>query len=464
MEVGDALAEGGDGAAQHLHPSAVFARSGGGQLEDVDVEQGRVVVVLDIVHHLAGLAGKAGALAGVVDLGQRLHVAVIGGHAVALQRAGQAHAHEVGGAQQLVAAARTGRHGGGVARVMQAVDPALALQHVGCAVAAATAAHGVAAAVAEAGNAAAVQAALRGLHEARAVLHFAKVPAFAEQVDVAAGGGVHRALQFFHGRARLVAHEVEAHAVDGVVARPDHRRVDHQLGHHRVLGGGVGAAGAVLYRALRVQALVVAGHDAVEHRLRLLAGGAGVVVDHVHAHAQAGPVQRLHHAAEFQHPQRAVGGAAGIAAFGRGEVQRVVAPVVAIAGGAGAGRGLLHLAVGRGCGQGREVGRGAALLGHGGEVEHRQQVHVGQAGPGQRLQVAHAVRTAMREGQVFAAVGGGHSGVAEREVAQVQLVDDELGGRLHGGWPWRRGPARGHQARVVEAADPTAGGIRVQAQ
>ena len=85
----------------------------------------------------------------------------------------------------------------------------------------------------------------------------------------------------------MVAHQVEAEAIHLVLFSPGHHRVDHQLFHHVVLAGGVGAAGAGLHRAAIIQAVVVAGHDAVEHRVRVLAGGVGVVVDHVHHHAQA---------------------------------------------------------------------------------------------------------------------------------------------------------------------------------
>ena len=47
-------------------------------------------------------------------------------------------------------------------------------------------------------------------------------------------------------------------------------------------------------------------------------------------------------------------------------------------------RGLLGVGIGRSVGQRRLDAHG---LRHGGEVEHRQQVHVGQAGFGERTQV-----------------------------------------------------------------------------
>jgi hypothetical protein len=241
-------------------------------------------------------------------------------------------------------------------------------------------------------------------------------------------GGVHRLLQPLHRGARLVAHEVEAEAVDAVVAHPDHGAVDHQPLHHAVLGGGVVAAGAGGDAAFGVEPVVVAGHQAVEHALRVLAAGTGVVVDLVHANAQPGGVERQHHGAELAQAHRAVVGIGGVAALGGVEVQRVVAPVEAVAGGLRHHALLLLGAVGRQRRQRGAVGRGAAALGHGGQVEGGQQVDVGHAGGGQPLQVRHAVAAGVREAEVGAAVRGGHGGVADGEVAHVQLVHHHVGG------------------------------------
>ena len=53
--------------------------------------------------------------------------------------------------------------------------------------------------------------------------------------------------------------------------RPLHDRVDHELFHHGVLGGRVGAAALVEHDAVAVQAVVVAGHELVENGVRVLA-------------------------------------------------------------------------------------------------------------------------------------------------------------------------------------------------
>ena len=63
MEVGDALAEGDQRRAEQLHARAILARGVARQLGGVDVEQGLVVVVLDVVDDFAGLRGVTGGLA-----------------------------------------------------------------------------------------------------------------------------------------------------------------------------------------------------------------------------------------------------------------------------------------------------------------------------------------------------------------------------------------------------------------
>ena len=78
-----------------------------------------------------------------------------------------------------------------IRRVVKAVDITLAREQLDAAVAAATATHGIARTIAE--NVAMPLPAsdtLRGLHEARAIGHFAEVPAFAEQDDVLAARGI----------------------------------------------------------------------------------------------------------------------------------------------------------------------------------------------------------------------------------------------------------------------------------
>ena len=83
---------------------------------------------------------------------------------------------------------------------------------------------------------------------------------------------VQRGADLEHVRLAVVTHQVEAEAVDPVVAGPADRAVDHDLLGHRVLGGDVAAAGRRLHLAGRVEPLVVARHDLVQHRRRRLTG------------------------------------------------------------------------------------------------------------------------------------------------------------------------------------------------
>jgi hypothetical protein len=101
-------------------------------------------------------------------------------------------------------------------------------------------------------SAAAVQRQLRGLHEARAVLHFAEIPAFADQLHAAAGGLVDRRRQALHRRARLVAHQIDTegvHAVepDGACLHGRRRRLQDGGEGGRIAGlqrnGGLRGAG-----------------------------------------------------------------------------------------------------------------------------------------------------------------------------------------------------------------------------
>ena len=209
--------------------------------------------------------------------------------------------------------------------------------------------------------------------------------------------------------------------------RPQHDRVDHELFHHGVLGGRVGAAALAEHDAVAVEPVVIAGHELVEDGVRVLAGRVGVVVDHVHDHAQAALVERLHHLAEFEHARGAVG-IGGIAALGHVVVQRVVAPVEAVAIRGRRDQCLLLGGIGR---QGRERverGRfpGGLVLVGGGEVERRQQVHVRDTGQSQGRQVLHAIRALLRERRVRAALVRRNGRVGGAEVAHVQLVQHDV--------------------------------------
>ena len=242
------------------------------------------------------------------------------------------------------------------------------------------------------------------------------------------------------------------------MARPVQHRVGHELFHHDVFGGGVVAAGGALDHALVIESLVVARHDAVKHRLRMLSRGRGVVVDHVHAHAQTRPMQGLHHLAQLDDATRAVLGIAGITAFRRIEMERVVAPIETVLRGHGLHGGLLAVAVGAAGWAGGE----AAGFGHAGQIEHGQQMHIGQACAGQGLEVLHATRLAVGEGQVLAAVGSRDGFVADRKVPHMQFIDHHVGGLADGGWGCVAHPACGLQGCIVQVQDLAAPRIGTQ--
>ena len=450
MEIRHALAEGNEGRAEQLHARALLRAGRLRQLQCMDVPQGRVVVVLDIVDDLPGLVRVAGFHALVVQCRERCDATVCQRGAVVAQGAGKASAGQVGGMQQVTT--RRLATSARVRRMRKTVEQSLREQGIATVAAAATAQR-ITGAIAERGDAAAVQHALRGLREAHAIGDFAEIPALADHRDVATRSGIRGALHLDHLRARLVTHQVEAERVDAIVPRPHRNRIAHQPRHHPVLGRGVVAAGRGLHLAVRIQPLVVAGHDPVQHRARRLPGRGGVVVDHVHAHAQAGRMQCLDHCAEFADTHGAIRRIAGVAAFRRVEVERVIAPVEAVVRGDGHRRRLLVVAVRRSL---RDHGCDATRLRDRGDVEHRQQVDVGDARFAQGAQVAHAVAVGIGEGEVLAAMRDGHGGIVHREIAHVQFVECHVGVRRQRGWSRRIVPADRLQCGIIEIGDVAA--------
>ena len=324
-------------------------------------------------------------------------------------------------------------------------------------------------AVVEGADPGAVELALGGLHEQGVARDLPEVPALPVQVDGAAVDAVGLQRQLVQGRphalhdgARVVAHEVEAEAVDPVPARPAHHRVDHEARAQGVLRGRVGAAGRVRHPPDGVETVVVARHHPVQDAARILPAGGRVVVDLVQDHLEAQVMQGPHHLAELDDARPAVLVALGrVGALGGTPVERVVAPVVGVVVG--------HLRDGRllvGRGRVRAVGDvgvalGASVLGDGGDVEGGQQVDRVHAGPGQLGQVAHARGARHREGPVGAAQLGRDGAVGGGEVPQVELVD--AAGRVVAD---RRslggGPLLGGQARVGQIDGDRAGRVRRQ--
>ena len=406
-----------DDADTHVlaaHP--VSHGCGAGQFEDILVEQGLVVVLLDVVDRFLRVVGEGTALA--IPVGAA---------------AAQGRAQPVGGRMQ-VALQAVGVLVA-VPVVAQAVDEALLadLQRV----LAVTAVGRVADDVVEqadacAGHVVLVGEAVRARGEAL-LLRRAEGPALTVEVDLG-GDGVDSRLQVEHVLPRVEVHQIEAEAVHLVVHGEAQHRVDHQLLHHLVLGGRVVAARGGVEGAVGVVAVVVAGHNPVQHRLVALAAGGGMVVDHVHHHPQAVLVQGRYHVAKLQDALRAVG-VGGVAALRNAVVERIVAPVEAVGCPRRAHRRLLARRVARRRRHGR-LGALGCRLDHRGDVEGRQQVDVGQAGVLQLEQVIHAVgqvrvrvwagRPVVGECLVLATVGLGHRRVVDAEIANVHLVDHDV--------------------------------------
>ena len=114
---------------------------------------------------------------------------------------------------------------------------------------------------------------------------------------------------------------------------PIEHRIHQIFTHHRPFTGQiVAAARPIGYIAVGPAAVPVAGHGTFQPTV----GVVGVVVDHIHHHAQPGPVQRLDHGAAFPYPHRPVESIGGKGAFRHVVVQRIVPPVVPV------GAGLIH--------------------------------------------------------------------------------------------------------------------------
>ena len=141
-----------------------------------------------------------------------------------------------------------------------------------------------------------------------------------------------------HVVEEVEAHDVEAEAIDFVLGGVEHQGVDHELFHHAVLAGGVGAAGAFFEIAVGVEAVVVVRDDFVEVGVGAFAGGVGVVEDDVLYDAEAGVVDAFDHGAVFADAVRWVD---GVGAFGGHVVDGVISPVVGIAALDGGDGGLL---------------------------------------------------------------------------------------------------------------------------
>ena len=324
--------------------------------------------------------------------------------------------------------------------------------------------HRVAQPVVERADAGSAQLALRRLLEQGVVRDLAEVPALTVEVDRLSVHAVllqgERVEGVPHGQQvglGVVAHQVEPEPVHPVLLRPEHDGVDHELLGQFVLGGDVLAAGGGLDGSLRVETVVVTGHDLVEHRFLPLAALRGVVEHLVEHDLQAVLVQGPYHGAELGHPGAAIG-VHRIGPFRRREVERVVPPVETVLV---PDRLDARLLVRRGRSEGGQVaGRhgleGAVFLDRG-DVEGRQQVHGVEPGSRQLGQMPGS-RAVDPERAVGAAELFRHGVVGDREVAHVQFVDRPVHGLLDDR-RLRFLPRRGAESLIGQVDEHRPGGV-----
>ena len=215
--------------------------------------------------------------------------------------------------------------------VAEALDPRVVVER-------AAAADGVAQPVGERADAGAGHVGLRRLDEPGVVGDLAEVPALAVEVDLLAVDAVVRERQ----RVERSAHVQHVRpSSGGPSGRSGSRRPCTrcaQVTSESIISFSIIACSvAVFAQQVEVstdpvgrEPVVVAGDDPVEHRLRVLAGRGGVVVDHVHHHPQAGAVDALRPSRGTRACAPRPSGVGGVGALRRRVVQRVVAPVEAV--------------------------------------------------------------------------------------------------------------------------------------
>ncbi|MNP19376.1 hypothetical protein D3C76_1118980 [compost metagenome] len=198
MGEGDPLPQHGGGQRHPLHPHQIGPCW---RLVDQVVEQGLIVVLVDVVLHFGRILGIARRLTVVVDVGPLLRHAILVGQHELLEVARHAEAHQVGlmqGGGEIDAVHLVGIHQGAVAEALGLADGVAAVER-------AAAAHRIPQPVGEGADAGAGQVFLGRLHEALVILHFAEVPPLAVEVHVRIdllhlGQGLH------HLIFRVVAH------------------------------------------------------------------------------------------------------------------------------------------------------------------------------------------------------------------------------------------------------------------
>ena len=194
----------------------------------------------------------------------------------------------------------------------------------------------------------------------------------------------------------MTAHQVEAETVDTELLYPILDRLQHEATHHGLLRGSlVATPRTVGILSVGRLAIVIVGIGSLEIGVLDVVG---MVIHHVEDDGNASLVQGLHHLLELLDTDNGVIGVSGVASLRHVIVHGVVTPVVLVV----AQTGLVHRTV----------------------VVAGQDMHGIDT---QRLQVIEGPR--LREHQELARILG--IGTSNGKVAVMQLIDHQVGRRLH---------------------------------
>ena len=218
--------------------------------------------------------------------------------------------------------------------------------------------------------------------------------------------GFQRLHHIVHSAHIVNSHKVESEAIDMIFLSPIAHRFHYKIVHHLAFAGCfVAATRSVAKRAIAAMAIVIARRS--EFEIAALSD-AGVIIHHIHHHAYASLMQRLHHKFHLANAHIGVDGIGGIRAVGGVIIDGIVAPVILIA-----------------C----QIAFVNAVI-----VERRQYVHVGNA---QFLQVVdtglfaiEAQCAVFEHCHKFSFVRDARIGM-HREVAMMHLIEHHIGETLH---------------------------------
>ena len=253
-----------------------------------------------------------------------------------------------------------------------------------------------------------IQSRLVGLVGAVLIIVAVTGPALAVKDDGAfAVIGIQSPPDLGHGIHIMDAHQVEAEAVQVVLACPVVQGIHHEFAVHGALAsGGVAAAGLVVVGEIGINLVIIVRHDLGEIGICRVVG---VVVNHIHDDLDARVMQCLDHLLHLRDADVAVVGIAGVGALRHIVVFGIVAPVVVFS------KGIGHLRLVHGC-----------------IVIHREDLDMGDS---QLFQVVDTggdpalsiYGCALGEGFVFSTVCLRYAGAwIDGEVTDVHLPHDDV--------------------------------------